>query len=199
VPGLSSTRRCYRIYVTSLIDTTVSIASISIYHHFCPFAIITMSGPGEISQESLIFSISPSATDPKTAVGSLQWHVDYESSGSDDSSSPSDNATVTGIQLYRRRQHLEIEDTTTEISAFERKWRELTFLAEEFAWLNNSSSNPPFLHYVLFPSARIVRHGLTDSSSPRPIPETQNPPSHIFRYPSISLRSAIRKPRTRHR
>jgi hypothetical protein len=137
--------------VTSPCSTTVSTAH---YHsHFSTIPHLhpssNMSSPGQIDQESILFSITTSPSDPMTATGSIQWHVDYTTSPSDPNPSSSDSAKIMGIQLHRRRQPLEIENTTTEISTFERRWRELSLLAEEWTWLNGSgppsfpSTSPP--------------------------------------------------------
>ncbi|KIW95349.1 uncharacterized protein Z519_03933 [Cladophialophora bantiana CBS 173.52] len=83
----------------------------------------------EIDQEWIRFSITADKT------GSIFWRADFAHAASPNDET--DTAEVTGIPLHQRRQPLEIEDATR-ISNFERSWRTLTLLAEEWGWLNGS-------------------------------------------------------------
>ncbi|KAJ9617174.1 hypothetical protein H2200_000895 [Cladophialophora chaetospira] len=79
----------------------------------------------EISQEFVFFSIAADKT------GSIRWRADFV----DDN--VGDTAEHHGILLTQRRPPLEIEDDRN-IPVFERSWRTLSLLAEEWAWLNGS-------------------------------------------------------------
>jgi hypothetical protein len=77
------------------------------------------------------------------AKGAINWTVDYANTG--DPANASDRGQTGGIQLHRRRQPMGIENTTS-LPDFERRWRTLSLLAEEWAWLNGSgkcSFSPP--------------------------------------------------------
>ena len=87
----------------------------------------------ELSQVSVRFDMNLDRT------GSIHWFAYYEK---DDSAGnrDSDSADAGGIPLHQRREPLRTtpSDDMTALTDFERRWRVLTFQAEEWGWLNGS-------------------------------------------------------------
>jgi hypothetical protein len=84
----------------------------------------------EIDAEYIRFAIAADKT------GSIYWRTDFAHAVNP--SDEIDTAEAHEIPLHQRRPPLEIEEDASTLTDFERKWRTLSLLAEEWSWLNGS-------------------------------------------------------------
>ena len=94
----------------------------------------------EISAELIRFAIAADKT------GSVYYRADFANAASP--ADEIDTAEAHGIPLHQRRPPLDLDDVAT-VSDFERRWRTLSLLAEEWGWLNGSGQ------YLEFPTPSV--------------------------------------------